>query len=239
MKPDIEFYILFSITILAMVIKTSYGIIMICLMFFVYATNFFFTTYGLYTDTKLMENKVLFYKTKKTKENYSEAYSNLSEYYNIIKTLNLDNNKYLPCGVFFDDPSIKDKNNSKLLRYCYGLLLDRINYSKDLDSKLKEKGFLKWEFNSINFVHGYYTSFFSLNGSFIWITKIISEMSMNKFFSRVFNVKWKDKNARGCKKIYQKHHITVITYEDHQSNFYLPVEAEESLLNLYSSSNFN
>lgn len=234
MKPDTEFFILLSVTILAFIIKTSYGLFMLSIMFLVYACNFFFTTYGLYTSTKIMENKIYYFKSIKTKENYNEIYSQLSEYYEIVRLMNLDKSKFIPCGIFFDDPNQKEKKESKPLHCCYGILFDKENQTIDIDNELKKRKFSLYEFRNLELVQGYYSSFFALNGSFIWLTKIITEMSMSKFFARVFNIKWKDKSARGCKKVYKKYHTTIVTLEEYQSNFYLPVDENESLLNLYS-----
>lgn len=240
MKPDLEMYVLTGLTALAYFIAFKYGLGMTIFVIIVYTFSFFLTSQGVCYDLVKMNDCKFYYKEYKQETSYSEVYSKLKDYYSLRKKLDFGN-RFLPCGIFYNNPA---KSKGKICKAAIGLI-ENPEYKKTITDNNKDKekklfakaeeqlikeGFTKKLFDDIELVWGWYTSFFSLIESFIFITKFIIGVTVQKYFSRVFFLKWKEKTVNKAKTFYSKKAVCMVTISDHTVNFYIPVENEGELI---------
>lgn len=213
MKPDLEFIILSSLTIIAFIVNIKYGILMLLFFILTYTCSFYLTTQGVIFDVKNLE-VFFYYKPYEEQNSYKNVFTKLKEFSNIERKFK--GKKIEPAGYFLDDPvTLKKKKKEKIVKAFIGFISE-IDLGKVEDFQRKKI--------TESVVAGNYNSFFSLKRSFIFINKLIVGNVLQKLFCRLYNPGWKEKTVTKSRNIYKKKTSCFVVLEDYNVNLYLPVE---------------
>lgn len=227
---DYEFLIMTAITILCFYVRLKYGIICLFLWIFFSMFGFFFTSNGLDMILEPLSKSEIFY--KKFVGDYQTLYSKLSQFHSIKRKFRLPL-CFKPFGIFYDNP--EEQKDGKC-RCIFGILLDVENKQKDFKdfndqefrNYMKENEFSYGEIPKTECIYGIYDCFFSVMNSFIFIAKIYIKMTNLKFFTRMYNPKWKDGHMKKARKSYKKKCGVLEIYDHKVMRFYIPISSEDN-----------
>ena len=235
-----EAIILLLIAGLGFYIKIKYGIIIVSFWLISILFNFFFTTFGMNVMLEEFPESDLFYISKKG--NYEDLYQYLKEFHIIQKKFKLPYT-YKPFGIFYDNPA-KNKNKLDKLKSIIGIIKKRDD--EKIENKKKEKEFNNEEFKkymkSNNYksitlskckcIIGDYDLIISLMNCFIFIAKIFIKNINQKFFTRLYNVEWKDSNIKIARRNYNKKCGVLEIFGNEKMELFIPIENDKNF-NLY------
>ena len=235
-----EAIILLLIAGLGFYIKIKYGIIIVSFWLISILFNFFFTTFGMNVMLEEFPESDLFYISKKG--NYEDLYQYLKEFHIIQKKFKLPYT-YKPFGIFYDNPA-KNKNKLDKLKSIIGIIKKRDD--EKIENKKKEKEFHDEEFKkymkSNNYksitlskckcIIGDYDLVISLMNCFIFIAKIFIKNINQKFFTRLYNVEWKDSNIKIARRNYNKKCGVLEIFGNEKMELFIPIENDKNF-NLY------
>ena len=235
-----EAIILLLIAGLGFYIKIKYGIIIVSFWLISILFNFFFTTFGMNVILEEFPESDLFYISKKG--NYDDLYQYLKEFHIIQKKFKLPYT-YKPFGIFYDNPA-KNKNKLDKLKSIIGIIKKRDD--EKIENKKKEKEFNNEEFKkymkSNNYksitlskckcIIGDYDLIISLMNCFIFIAKIFIKNINQKFFTRLYNVEWKDSNIKIARRNYNKKCGVLEIFGNEKMELFIPIENDKNF-NLY------
>jgi hypothetical protein len=246
---DLETKILFGILVILFFFSTyKYTIIFLLFWIFIYLFGFFLTSIGMDIDLVKLENSEIYY--QEYTGDYAKLFSRLSEFNKIKRKFKLSCNEYSPFGIFYDDPfNVADLNKC---RAVVGIIKHPEKFISSLDPNFKNienksiqnknsetnekelKEYLKnqnFKFTRLldsQCIQGSYLSMFSVQNSlFIWISKLITEMSNLKFFRRLYLPKWKENKIKVARLNYKKHCGVINIIREGEINLYIPVENEK------------
>lgn len=250
MSIDLESKVLLFIFLLLILFSTlKYILIYVFFILFVYLFGFFFTTMGMDIDVEKWENSIFIY--KETTGEYDLIHNKIEEFYRMYSIISKSNkeiskslykNKYIyPFGIFYDNPIKleKAKNKSKLnMRSAYGLII-----RKDIGEKedsynviestcinyLMNEGYQKKIIKDIEFLKGNYFSYFNILFSYGFIRKLLVNSAISKFFTRLYNPKWKESRIRKARNSYKKNYGLIVIPLINQVEVLIPIENEQSL----------
>ena len=92
---------------------------------------------------------------------------------------------------------------------------------------MKENKFKIDTISKTNCLHGLYDTMFSVMYSFVFIAKIYIKMINLKFFTRLYNPKWKDSHIKNARKNYKKKSGVLEIYDHKIIKFFIPLENED------------
>jgi hypothetical protein len=220
---DTETKILFTITLVLTFFSIKYGIIFLIFWIALYLFAFFCTSLGLDIDLQNLNASEIYF--QEYTGDYNDIYIKLNEYNAIRKKFKLDSEKYLPFGIFYDDPT--KVSNIKECRAVIGIYKEKSGEkNKELEQYLKDNGFKFDSLPEAQCVIGSYNSLFSLQNSFIFVAKLIIELTSIKFIRRIFVPKWKEKTIKTAKLNYAKNTGVMELIKHGKIELYIPVEKE-------------
>jgi hypothetical protein len=220
---DTETKILITITLVLLFFSIKWCLIFLVFWIALYLFAFFCTSLGVDIDLNNIKESEIYY--QEYTGDYTNLYIRLNDYNRIRKKFNLDSTVYMPFGIFYDDPT--KVMNIQECRAVVGLYREKgKEKNKELDTYMKENGFKYDTLPETQCVIGTYNSLFSIQNSFIWIAKLIIDLTSVKFMRRVFIPKWKEKTIKVAKINYAKTCGVMEIYKHGQINLYIPVDKE-------------
>jgi hypothetical protein len=239
---DLETKIMFGIFVILVIFSSmKYSICFLLFWIFVYLFGFFLTSIGLDIDLVKLENCEIYF--QEYTGDYSKLFPKLSEYNRIKRKFKLNPNDYSPFGIFYDDPcEVAEVSKCRavvgIIKHLEKNTTDGKNGKNEIkataedDRELKE--YLKNEkFRIITLpdsqcLLGTYSSMFHIQNSFfIWVSKLIIEITNMKFFRRLFIPKWKENKVKVARLNYKKHCGVIEIFKECKIDFYIPVENEK------------
>jgi hypothetical protein len=191
--------------------------------------SFFCTSQGMDLDLETFNESEVVY--QEHTGDYQKMYDKLSEFHKIKKMFKL-NEHYLPFGIFYDNPEKLD--NVKKCRSVYGIIKEKSKEKcpkhKEMLEHLYKNGFKTGALPKTECLKGIYSSWFSVQNSFIFIAKVIVQFVNQKFFSRLFTPKWKINKVKIARKNYCKKHGVVEIFRPYEINLLIPVENEKDFI---------
>jgi hypothetical protein len=220
---DTETKILISITLVLTFFSIKWGIIFLIFWTLLYFFAFFCTSLGLDVDLQNLKECEIYFQQYTC--DYNDLYVRLNDYNAIRKKFGLDSEKYLPFGIFYDDPT--KVTTITECRAVIGIYKEKgVERNEDFHQYMKDNGFKYDTIPETQCVLGTYNSLFSIQNSFVWISKLIIEMTSMKFIRRVFLPKWKEKTIKLAKINYMKTSGVMELYKHGKIELYIPVEKE-------------
>lgn len=224
---DYEFIIMTCLLILCFYIRTTYGIAFLTFWLVVGLFGFFFTSNGMDLGLEYIEKSDIFFEC--FQGDYQTLYNKLSLFHTIRKKFRLPQ-CFKPFGIFYDNPE-KDKK----CRAVIGIIVEQKEKNekykeyidKDFREYMKENKFKIDTISKTNCLHGLYDTMFSVMYSFVFIAKIYIKMINLKFFTRLYNPKWKDSHIKNARKNYKKKSGVLEIYDHKIIKFYIPLENED------------
>jgi hypothetical protein len=224
---DTETKIMFGIFIILLFFSSyKYTIIYLLFWIFVYLFGFFFTSIGLDLDVTKLDKSEIFY--QEFTGDYSKLYNKLSDFQIIKKKFKLAPLDYYPFGIFYDDPT--EVNDVTKCRAVYGIIKFSKEENKELLIFCKNENFKYDTIPETQCFNGNYFSMFHLQNSFIFIAKLIIEMTNMKFFRRLFLPRWKENKVKMARINYRKHYGVLEIIRENKIDMYVPVENEKKFL---------
>ncbi|MCQ2817733.1 MAG: hypothetical protein MJ252_10755, partial [archaeon] len=224
---DYEFLVMLGIQFLCFYIKTKYGIIFLIFWLFISVFGFFCTSNALSVYLEDLNNLQIIYKFYEG--NYEDLFKEFPTFHKIRKKFSLPE-IYSPFGIFYDNPDEKHNKNNSKNRAIVGLIVNKEEKEKikfkdeDLINYLKDQGFKTGLIKETKCVAGSYYAFFSVKYSFNALTKLYIKLTNIKFFTRVYNPKWKETKMKTVRKNYRKKCGVLEIYEHKEIKMYLPYE---------------
>ncbi len=191
--------------------------------------SFFCTSQGMDLEIETIKGNEVIY--KEYIGDYQKMYEKLNEFHKAKRLFNL-NEFYFPFGIFYDNPE-KFENKNKC-RAVYGIIIEKtvikcMKHNEMLEY-FKKDGFKTGNLPSAECVKGIYSSWFSIQNSFIYLASIMIKIVNYKFFSRLFTPKWKVNKIKIARKNYTKKHGVIEIYKPYEIQFYVPVENEKEFM---------
>jgi len=191
--------------------------------------SFFCTSQGMDLDLEILNESDVVY--IQNVGDYKKMYYKLPEFGKIKKMFKL-NEHYLPFGIFYDNPD-KIENVNKC-RSVYGIIKDKTKEKspmhKEMIDYLSKNGFKTGTLPKSECFKGFYSSWFNVQNSFIFIASVIIKFVNYKFFSRLFTPKWKINKVKIARKNYFKKHGVLEIFRPYEINLFIPVENENEFL---------
>jgi hypothetical protein len=220
---DTETKILITITIIVSYFTLKWGIIFLLFWVILYLFAFFCTSLGIDVELQNLKESEIYFQEYTC--NYKDLYIKLKEYNMIRQKFKLDSAKYIPFGMFYDDPT--KVMNVEECRAVLGIFKEKSTERNDeLHQWLRDNGFKYDTIPETQCVLGTYNSLFSIQNSFIWISKLIIELTSVKFIRRVFIPKWKEKTIKLARINYMKTSGVMELFKHGRIELYIPVEKE-------------
>lgn len=220
---DTEFKIMTGIFFILLFFSSyKYTIIYLVFWIFIYLFGFFLTSIGLYSDIENLEKSEIIY--KEYTGNYDDLFDKLSEFHKLQKKFKL-NSEISPFGIFYDDPSIVLEINK--CRSIYGIICKNKFDNKELKEYMIQENYKIGVIPESQCFNGNYEGMFSVRSSFVFLARIIIQMTLLKYFRRLFVPKWRDNKVKTAKSNYKKHCGVLIKISECKIDLYVPVENEK------------
>jgi hypothetical protein len=228
---DTETKILFVIFIILYFFSSyKYTIIYVLFWLFIYLFGFFLTSIGLDIENVKLENSEIFY--LEHTGDYSSIFGKLKEYNNIKRQFKFSSESFSPFGIFYDDP---EKNEPSQCRAVYGFIKHDPKEFKEIKEFLKNHNYKSRKIPESDTIMGTYSSLFHIQNSFIFIAKLIIQMTNLKFFRRLHHPKWKESKIKTARNNYKKHLGVMYIIRPSKVDIYIPIENTKDFF-LHSSS---
>lgn len=243
---DTEMKILAGILVfLLLLAQLKYAMGFLIFIIFIYLFGFFFTSIGLDVDLVKLDNSEIYF--QEYTGDYDKLYAKLREYNAIKKKFKLSSKIYNPFGIFYDDPDIQDRHKCRAVigvirnlkgegdadtNTDAGAGLRALTSFSEIPIELKEYFKQnKFTFNILpetQCIYGSYHSIFSIQSSFfLFLSKLIIELTNAKFFRRLFIPKWKENKIKIARNNYKKHFGVLEIIKNGKLEFYIPTEKEK------------
>ena len=166
-------------------------------------------------------------------ENYESLYQKLSTFHSIKRKFKLPN-CFKPFGIFYDNPYHTKENKD---RAVIGILLN-LNEKDELYKEYNDKDFREYmkdnkyknsKVEKTKCLLCCYDSLFSVMNSFVFIAKIYIKMVNLKFFTRLYNPRWRESQIKVARKKYKKKCGVFEIYDHKKMKFFIPLENEDNI----------
>lgn len=228
---DYELIILLFISFLCFYIKITYGIIFTIFWITVSLFGFFLSSNGIYFNLENLDKSEIFYES--FQGNYESLYQKLSTFHSIKRKFKLPN-CFKPFGIFYDNPCHTKENKD---RAVIGILLnlnEKDEFYKEYNDKdfreyMKDNKYKNSKVEKTKCLLCCYDSLFSVMNSFVFIAKIYIKMVNLKFFTRLYNPRWRESQIRVARKKYKKKCGVFEIYDHKKMKFFIPLENEDNI----------